>query len=116
MTIRPQPRTYTVEEVAARLGSYMEVLWVDHPYDDSEHFSYTETLHSIHEFHGGKMATQQWAIDVLSDIWDMANFEENCDTRIDFDGTEPSHMATLHWVKMLFPKFRSTVEQNMAAE
>jgi hypothetical protein len=116
LTIRPQPRAYTVEEVAARLGSYMDVLWVDHPYDDSEHFSYTETIQKIVDFHNGKMPTQQWAIDKLTDIWYMANHEENSEYRIDFDESEPSHMATLDFVKKLFPKFRSTVEHNMAAE
>ncbi len=116
LTIRPEPRAYTAKQVAERLGVYMEVMWVKHPYDDPEGFSYTETLQKIHDQHNGKMPTQQWAIDVLSDVWWMANYEENCDYGIDFDESEPSHMAVLDWVKKLFPKFRSTVEYNMAAE
>ncbi len=93
LTIRPRPRVLDAETVAIRLARYCGSLD-------------TSYRNAMSIFRNAKL-TQKKSIEILSDIWYMANHEESSDENYlhNFNEEDPAHQAALDFTMMLFPKF-----------
>ena len=103
MTIRPEPRAFDVEDVAAIIGTRYDLISDSHRYDYNEDEpTYQETWQKIM----AQNPTKKKMMDILTDVWYIANYEEytSCSIRIDKD--LESHQAMIDFILMKFPKFR----------
>ena len=120
LTIRPEVRAFTVEDVASIIGAYNEFIpdkqsvgaWRPDNYKPQ---TYEETWKDIMEANLSKKEMMR----ILTDCWNIANFEEWTDSAIRIDLSDDnveseSHRAMVDFIKMKFPKFMTTEEYNMA--
>jgi hypothetical protein len=102
MTIRPEPRAFTVDQVAAIIAYKFDLLSEPDPYSEYPEATYQETWRTIME----ENPTKKEMMDALTDCWYIANYENYtaCSIRIDKD--LESHQAMIDFILMKFPKFR----------
>ena len=120
LTIRPEVRAFTVEDVAAIIGSAHELIPDKHRYDvwrpdNDVPQTYEETWQRIME----ENLTKKSMMRTLTDCWFIANYEEWTDGAIRIDLSDDnveseSHRAMVDFIKMKFPKFMTTEEYNTA--
>ncbi len=103
ITIRPEPRIFTAEDVAGILAYRYEFIPDPDPYDyDKEEPTYQETWQKIME----ENLTKKQMMRVLTDCWYIANYENYTDCSIQIDTDLESHQAMVDFILMKFPKFR----------
>ena len=114
MTIRPEPRAFTVEDVAAIIAARYDFIpepdrWRPSDYEPQ---TYQETWQKIME----ENLTKKQMMRILTDCWYIANYEEWTDSsmRIDLSSENEereSHQAMVDFIYMKFPKFKSLIEE-----
>ena len=102
MTIRPEPRAFTVEDVAGIIAYRYDFLSEPDPYGEYPMPTYQETWQKIME----ENLTKKQMMKILTDIWYIANFEEDTDCSFYIDRQFESHQAMVDFILMKFPKFR----------
>tara|TARA_R100000697_G_scaffold18688_1_gene25775 strand:+ start:709 stop:1116 length:408 start_codon:yes stop_codon:yes gene_type:complete len=115
LTIRPEVRAFTVEDVAAIIASRYDLVPENDRWrpSDYEPQTYQETWSKILE----EKITKKTIMRILTDCWYIANYEEGTDSsvRIDLSSKNKereSHQAVVDFIKMKFPKFMTTEEYN----
>ena len=115
MTIRPEVRAFTVEDVAAIIASRYDFIpepsnrW--RPIEDQPQ-TYQETWQKIME----ENLSRKQMMKILTDCWYIANYEEWTDSSVRIDlssenDERESHQAMVDFILMKFPKFRSLTEE-----
>ena len=114
LTIRPEVRAFTVEDVAGIIAARYEFLpeadrWRP---DDHETQTYQETWQKIMEENPSRKAMMR----ILTNCWYIANYEEWTDSSIRIDLSSEneereSHQAMVDFIYMKFPKFKSLIEE-----
>lgn len=102
MTIRPEPRAFTVEEVAGIIASRYDLISERDFWTEEPEATYQETWQKIM----AENLTKKQMMRVLTDIWYIANFEEDTDCSFEIDTNIESHQAMVDFILMKFPKFR----------
>lgn len=103
MTIRPEPRAFDVEAVAAIIAARYDFLSEpDSYYEHDEQTTYQETWQKIMK----ENPTKKEMMEILTDVWYIANYEEYTDCSIVIDRDLGSHQAMVDFILMKFPKFR----------
>ena len=103
MTIRPEPRIFTAEDVASIIAARYDFIPEPDPFGyDEEEPTYQETWQKIMEENPSRKEMMR----ILTDIWYIANFEEHTDTSIEIDSDLESHQAMLDFIYMRFPKLK----------
>lgn len=102
MTIRPVPRAFDVEDVAAIIAARYEFLSEPDRYGEYPEATYQETWQTIME----ENLTKKEMMRVLTDCWYIANYENYTDCSIQIDTDLESHQAMVDFILMKFPKFR----------
>ncbi len=103
MTIRPEPRAFTVEDVAGIIAHRYEFISEPDPYGyDEEEPTYQQTWQTIME----ENPTKKEMMRVLTDCWYITNYENYTDCSIQIDTDVESHQAMVDFILMKFPKFR----------
>jgi len=103
ITIRPEPRIFTAEDVAGILAYRYEFIPDPDPYDyDKKEPTYQETWQKIMEENPSKKEIMR----IISDIWYIANHEQWTDSSIHIDTDLESHQAMVDFVYMRFPKLK----------
>ena len=115
LTIRPEVRAFTVEDVAAIIASRYDLVPENDRWrpSDYEPQTYQETWSKILE----EKISKKTIMRILTDCWYIANYEELTDSsvRIDLSSKNKereSHQAVVDFIKMKFPKFMTTEEYN----
>ena len=115
LTIRPEVRAFTVEDVAAIIASRYDLVPENDRWrpSDYEPQTYQETWSKILE----EKISKKTIMRILTDCWYIANYEEVTDSsvRIDLSSKNKereSHQAVVDFIKMKFPKFMTTEEYN----
>ena len=115
LTIRPEVRAFTVEDVAASIASRYDLVPENDRWrpSDYEPQTYQETWSKILE----EKISKKTIMRILTDCWYIANYEEGTDSsvRIDLSSKNKereSHQAVVDFIKMKFPKFMTTEEYN----
>ncbi len=115
LTIRPEVRAFTVEDVAAIIASRYDLVPENDRWrpSDYEPQTYQETWSKILE----EKISKKTIMRILTDCWYIANYEEGTDSsvRIDLSSKNKereSHQAVVDFIKMKFPKFMTTEEYN----
>ena len=115
LTIRPEVRAFTVEDVAAIIASRYDLVPENDRWrpSDYEPQTYQETWSKILE----EKISKKTIMRILTDCWYIANYEEFTDSsvRIDLSSKNKereSHQAVVDFIKMKFPKFMTTEEYN----
>lgn len=102
MTIRPEPRAFTVEDVAGIIAYRYDFLSEPDPYSENPMATYQETWQTIME----ENPTKKEMMRVLTDCWYITNYENYTDCSIQIDTDVESHQAMVDFILMKFPKFR----------
>lgn len=102
MTIRPEPRAFTVEDVAGIIASRYDLISERDFWTEEPEATYQETWQKIM----AENLTKKQMMRVLTDIWYIANFEEDTDCSFEIDTNIESHQAMVDFILMKFPKFR----------
>lgn len=116
LTIRPEVRAFTVEDVAGIIAARYELVPDRSPDrwwpSDYEPQTYQETWQKIME----ENPSRKKMMDILTDCWYIANYEEwtDCSIRIDLSEENverESHQAVVDFIYMRFPKFKTLTEE-----
>ena len=102
MTIRPEPRAFTVEDVAGIIAYRYDFLSEPDPFSENPMATYQETWQTIME----ENPTKKQMMRILTDCWYIANYENWSDSSIRIDTDLESHQAMIDFILMKFPKFR----------
>lgn len=102
MTIRPEPRAFTVEDVAGIIAYRYDFLSEPDPYSENPMATYQETWQTIME----ENPTKKQMMRTLTDCWYITNYENYTDCSIQIDTDVESHQAMVDFILMKFPKFR----------
>ena len=105
MTIRPEPRAFDVEDVAAIIGTRYDIISDAQRFDyygNEEEPTYQETWKKIM----AENPSKKKMMEILTDCWYIANYEEWTDCAIRIDRDLESHQAMIDFILMKFPKFR----------
>ena len=110
LTIRPEDRAFTVEDVAAIIAARYD--FIPDPsnlWRPSEHEpqTYQETWQKIMEENPSRKEMMR----ILTDCWYIANYEEWTDSSMRIDMDLESHQAMVDFIYMKFPKFKSLTEE-----
>jgi hypothetical protein len=96
MTIRPEPRAFTVEDVAGIIAYRYDFLSEPDPYSENPMATYQETWQTIME----ENPTKKQMMRILTDCWYIANYENWSDSSIRIDRQFESHQAMVDLNKM----------------
>jgi hypothetical protein len=102
MTIRPEPRVFTVEDVAAIIATRYYFVADPNPWIEQDEQTYQETWQKIMEENPSRKEMMR----ILTDCWYIANYEEWTDSSLRIDTDLESHQAMVDFILMKFPKFR----------
>ena len=114
LTIRPEVRAFTVEDVAAIIAARYDLIpepdmWRPSDYEPQ---TYQETWQKIMQENPSKKQMMR----ILTDCWYIANYEEWTDSSVRIDLSDnniesESHRAMVDFIYMKFPKFKSLTEE-----
>ena len=114
LTIRPEVRAFTVEDVAAIIASRYDLVPENDTWrpSDYEPQTYQETWSKILD----EKISRKTIMRILTDCWYIANYEEFTDSsvRIDLSSKNKereSHQAVVDFIYMKFPKFKTLEEE-----
>ena len=114
LTIRPEVRAFTVEDVAAIIASRYDLVPENDTWrpSDYEPQTYQETWSKILE----EKISRKTIMRILTDCWYIANYEEFTDSSVRIDlssknNERESHQAVVDFIYMKFPKFKTLEEE-----
>lgn len=107
MTIRPEPRAFDVEDVAAIIAARYDFLPEPDRWSREPEPTYQETWQKIME----ENLTKKQMMRILTDCWYIANYEEWTDSSMRINRDLESHQAMVDFIYMKFPKFKSLTEE-----
>lgn len=111
ITVRPEVRALTAEDMAMIIGSILDVS--DGHNDD---MSRADTIQRIWDWEHGRFPvklTQKRILAYCTDAWYLANYEQGCTSW--FNGDIESHRVLLELIHDRFPKFKQ-IEATMEEE
>lgn len=104
ITIRPTPFVFDDEDMAMILGNAIGVIQYDPycmgPQDFSDGMAAIFTYERDYGF-----LSQQKALRLVTDSYDLASYENGCDSFQYFDGDNGVHQAMLMKVRQIWPTF-----------
>jgi len=104
MTIRPEPFVLDDEDVAMLLGKRIGVIEYN-PYDD-ERYTFAEGMGRIFKWERRHSAlTQAKALRLISDTYDLSQYQIGSEGYEYFDGDNELHQAMLMKVRQIWPAF-----------
>ena len=114
LTIRPEVRAFTVEDVAAIIASRYDLVPENDTWrpSDYEPQTYQETWSKILD----EKISRKTIMRILTDCWYIANYEEFTDSSVRIDlssknNERESHQAVVDFIYMKFPKFKTLEEE-----
>ena len=114
LTIRPEVRAFTVEDVAAIIASRYDLVPENDAWrpSDYEPQTYQETWSKILD----EKISRKTIMRILTDCWYIANYEEFTDSSVRIDlssknNERESHQAVVDFIYMKFPKFKTLEEE-----
>ena len=114
LTIRPEVRAFTVEDVAAIIASRYDLVPENDTWrpSDYEPQTYQETWSKILE----EKISRKTIMRILTDCWYIANYEEFTDSSVRIDlssknNERESHQAVVDFIYMKVPKFKTLEEE-----
>ena len=114
LTIRPEVRAFTVEDVAAIIASRYDLVPENDTWrpSDYEPQTYQETWSKILD----EKISRKTIMRIVTDCWYIANYEEFTDSSVRIDlssknNERESHQAVVDFIYMKFPKFKTLEEE-----